>query len=109
MQFDKAIGEVVDAVSAAATELQSTAQIDFGHRRGNLAPIQRGCCGFEEMTQNVQTVASATEELSASISEISNQVSESTRIVAEAVNQADGTRREGEDNWRKPHKRSARW
>ena len=37
------------------------------------------------MTQNVQTVASATEELTASIKEISNQVTESSRIVDNAV------------------------
>src|SRR5690606_35034300 len=44
-----------------------------------------------EMTQNVQTVASATEELSASIHEISNQVTESNRIVGDAVTQANDT------------------
>ena len=43
------------------------------------------------MTQNVQTVASATEELSSSIREIGNQVSESSRIVGAAVTQADDT------------------
>jgi methyl-accepting chemotaxis protein len=43
------------------------------------------------MTQNVQTVASATEELAASIREIGNQVTESTGIISGAVEQAEDT------------------
>jgi len=43
----------------------------------------------EQTTQNVETVAAASEELSSSIQEINNQVSESTRIVASAVAEAD--------------------
>ena len=42
----------------------------------------------EESSANVQTVASATEELSASISEISRQVGHSSRIAAQAVSEA---------------------
>jgi methyl-accepting chemotaxis protein len=89
--FDKMITEVVGSVSAAATELQSTAQslsatAEETSRQSNVVSA-----AAEEMTQNVQTVASATEELSASIREISNQVTESTRIVGVAVNEATDT------------------
>jgi methyl-accepting chemotaxis protein len=45
----------------------------------------------EEASTNVQTVAAATEQLSASINEISRQVAESTNIAGEAVAQAEQT------------------
>lgn len=89
--FDTAIGEVVDAVSAAATQLQATAQNLSATAEETSRQSGVVAAASEETTQNVQTVASATEQLSASISEISNQVSESTRIVAEAVDQAEDT------------------
>ena len=89
--FDKAIGSVIDVVSAAATELQSTAQSMSATAEETAQQSNVVAAASEEMTQNVQTVASATEELSASISEISNQVTESTRIVGDAVNQANRT------------------
>ncbi len=89
--FDKAIGEVVEAVNAAATELQATAQNLSATAEETSRQSTVVAAASEETTQNVQTVASATEELSASISEISNQVSESTRIVGDAVAQAEDT------------------
>lgn len=45
----------------------------------------------ETASQNVQSVASGTEELSASVGEISNQVSMALEISVEAVNQANHT------------------
>ncbi len=44
-----------------------------------------------EASSNVQSVASATEELSASVDEIGRQVPESSRIAAAAVTQAEQT------------------
>ncbi|MBI2256229.1 MAG: methyl-accepting chemotaxis protein [Proteobacteria bacterium] len=90
-KFDQAIGVVVEGVSAAATELQSTAQAMSATAEETANQSQVVAAAAEEMTQNVQTVASATEELSASISEIGNQVVESNRIVGNAVAQADTT------------------
>jgi methyl-accepting chemotaxis protein len=89
--FDKAIGEVVGAVSAAATELQATAKSLSATAEETAHQSNAVAAAAEEMSQNVQTVAAATEELSTSIAEISNQVSESTRIVGTAVTQADDT------------------
>ncbi len=90
-QFDEAIGIVVEGVSSAATELQSTAQAMSATAEETANQSQVVAAAAEEMTQNVQTVASATEELSASISEIGNQVTQSNRIVGDAVLQADTT------------------
>ena len=89
--FDKVITDVVNGVTSAATELQSTAQSMSTTAEQTARQSTAVAAASEETTQNVQTVASATEELSASISEITNQVSESTKIVGEAVEQATDT------------------
>ncbi|MBL8710982.1 MAG: MCP four helix bundle domain-containing protein [Rhodospirillaceae bacterium] len=89
--FDKMITEVVGSVSAAATQLQSTAQSLSATAEETSQQSNAVAAASEQMTQNVQTVASATEELAASIREIGNQVTESTRIVGGAVAQAEDT------------------
>lgn len=93
-RFDKVIAEVVNAVSAAATELQGTAQALSSTAEETSQQSNAVSAAAEEMSQNVQTVAAATEELSASIREISGQVTESTRIVGAAVGQANDTNRQ---------------
>src|SRR5258708_19580551 len=47
--------------------------------------------GSEETSSNVQSVASATEEMAGSINEIGRQVADSNRIANEAVDQAEKT------------------
>jgi methyl-accepting chemotaxis protein len=89
--FDQTISGVIEVVSSAATELQSTAQSMSATAEETSRQSNVVASAAEEMTQNVQTVASATEELSASIHEISKQVADSTRIVGDAVAQANRT------------------
>jgi len=90
-QFEKNVGGVVDTVTAAAGQLQSTAQNMTGtaertsQQSGEVASVSASA------SQNIQTVASATEELSASIHEISSRVAESTQIIGTAVSQATDT------------------
>jgi methyl-accepting chemotaxis protein len=90
-QFDQVISEVVQAVSSAATELQSTAKTLSATAEETTRQSNAVAAASEQMTQNVQTVASATEELTASIREISGRVSESAGIVTSAVTEADDT------------------
>ncbi|GAB2176037.1 methyl-accepting chemotaxis protein [Dongia sp. agr-C8] len=90
-RFEGSVGSVVNGVTAAATQLQSTAQSMSATAEQTSRQSTAVAAASEETTQNVQTVASATEELSASIGEITSQVSESTRIVGEAVAQANDT------------------
>jgi len=90
-RLEKGVGGVVASVSAAATELQSTAQSMSATAEQTSRQAAAVAVASDETTQNVQTVASATEELSASIGEINGQVVESTRIVQEAVNQSNDT------------------
>ncbi len=89
--FDKMISEVVGSVSAAATELQSTAQSLSATAEETSRQSNAVAAAAEQMTQNAQTVAAATEELTTSIREIGSQVTESTRIVGSAVTQAEDT------------------
>jgi methyl-accepting chemotaxis protein len=89
--FEAAIGEIVDTVSSAATELEASASTltSTAEHAQQLATVVASAS--EEASTNVQSVASATEELSSSITEISRQVQESARVASEAVGQARTT------------------
>jgi methyl-accepting chemotaxis protein len=86
--FEAAVGNIVETVSSASTELEAAASTlsETADRTQNLSGIV--ATGSEEASTNVQTVASATEEMASSIREISRQVQDSTRVSAEAVTQA---------------------
>ena len=89
--FEGAVGEIVETVSSASTELEASA----GTLTSTAERTQKLSAGVvqasEEASSNVQSVASATEELSSSVSEISRQVQESARMAGEAVGQARAT------------------
>ncbi|MBR0953958.1 methyl-accepting chemotaxis protein [Bradyrhizobium canariense] len=89
--FEAAVGEIVDTVSSAATELEASASTltSTAERAQELTTMV--AAASEEASTNVQSVASATEELSSSITEISRQVQESARVASEAVTQARTT------------------
>jgi len=89
--FEGAIGEIVETVSSAATELEASATslTTTAGRSTELATLVEAAS--EEAAANVQSVASAAEELTASVNEISRQVQDSARIAGEAVSQAGHT------------------
>jgi methyl-accepting chemotaxis protein len=89
--FEGAIGEIVETVSSAATELEASATslTTTAGRSTELATLVEAAS--EEAATNVQSVASAAEELTASVNEISRQVQASARIAGEAVSQAGQT------------------
>ncbi len=90
-QFEQAVGEIVDAVSHASSELEASAgTLTSTAARGQDLSTEVAAAS-QEASSNVQTVASAAEELSSSVSEISRQVQESARIASEAVAQANRT------------------
>jgi methyl-accepting chemotaxis protein len=90
-QFEGAVGEIVETVSSASTELEASADslTSTAERAQQLATMVASAS--EEASANVQSVATATEEMSSSVNEISRQVQESARIAGEAVEQARGT------------------
>ncbi|MFK4488528.1 methyl-accepting chemotaxis protein [Bradyrhizobium sp. USDA 336] len=89
--FEAAIGEIVDTVSSAATELEASASTLTATAARGQELTTMVAAASEEASTNVQSVASATEELSSSITEISRQVQESARVAGDAVNQARTT------------------
>jgi len=87
--FEAAVGGVVDTVSAAATELQATAQAMSSTAEQTNAQSASVAGASEEASANVQTVATASEELSSSIAEIARQIAETNRVSQQAVDDAD--------------------
>ncbi len=88
--FENSVGGVVNSVSSAATEMQSSAESVKGTAEETSKQSTVVAAAAEEASTNVQTVASASEELSSSISEISRQVSQSTQISSAAVAEVEG-------------------
>ncbi len=89
--FESSVGGVVQSVSSASTELQSSAEAMSATADQTNRQATAVAAASEEASTNVQTVASAAEELSASISEISRQVSQSAGIASRAVKDASAT------------------
>ncbi|MFC5322687.1 methyl-accepting chemotaxis protein [Bradyrhizobium oligotrophicum] len=89
--FEGAIGKIVETVSSASGELESSANsLSSTAVRGQELSTTVAAAS-EEASANVQAVASATEELTSSVREISRQVQESARIASDAVEQARRT------------------
>jgi methyl-accepting chemotaxis protein len=89
--FESMIGEIVNTVSSASSQLEASAGSlsNTAERSKQLATTVSAAS--EEASANVQSVASATEELTSSVNEISRQVQDSARIANEAVGQARST------------------
>jgi methyl-accepting chemotaxis protein/aerotaxis receptor len=89
--FEGAVGEIIETVSSAATELEASASTltSTAVRANELSTMV--AAASEEASTNVQSVASATEEMSTSVNEISRQVQESARMAGDAVGQARTT------------------
>ncbi|QOZ46734.1 methyl-accepting chemotaxis protein [Bradyrhizobium sp. CCBAU 53340] len=90
-EFETMIGEIVQTVSSASTQLEASASTltSTADRSQRLATTVAGAS--EEASTNVQSVASATEEMASSVGEISRQVQESARMAGDAVVQARAT------------------
>jgi methyl-accepting chemotaxis protein len=90
-RFEGAIGEIVETVSSASTELEASASTltSTAERAQELATVV--AAASEEASTNANSVASATEELSSSVNEISRQVQDSARMASDAVGQARST------------------
>ncbi|ABD89627.1 methyl-accepting chemotaxis protein [Rhodopseudomonas palustris] len=89
--FEQAIGEIVETVSSASTELEASAATLTATAERSQALTVRVAQASEEASTNVQSVASASEQMTASVNEISRQVQDSARIAGEAVDQARDT------------------
>ncbi|QEX19984.1 methyl-accepting chemotaxis protein [Hypericibacter terrae] len=90
-EFEASVKGVVQSVSSAATELQSSAQTMTATAEETSRQSTAVAAASEQASTNVQTVASASEELSASIREISQQMSNSSQIAQNAVEHVQKT------------------
>ncbi|MBV8701841.1 methyl-accepting chemotaxis protein [Bradyrhizobium sp.] len=90
-RFERAVGEIIDTVSSASTELEASASTLTSTAAHGQTLATTVAVASEEASTNVQSVASATEQLSSSVNEISRQVQESARMANEAVDQARRT------------------
>ena len=89
--FEAAVGEIIETVSSASTELEASASTLTANAERAQELTTMVAAASEEASTNVQSVASATEELTSSVNEISRQVQESARMANEAVDQARRT------------------
>ncbi len=91
--FQRSVSHVVDAVAQSSGELRTAAQSmtttseRTTHQSAAVARVVEGT------SSNVQTVASASEQLAASIGEIARQVDQSTTIANHAAEQANRSSR----------------
>jgi methyl-accepting chemotaxis protein/aerotaxis receptor len=89
--FEAAIGEIIQTVAGAATQLEGAAGT-LTQSAGSTQQLSVVVASAsEEASTNVQSVASAAEELSSSVVEISRQVQQSARMAGDAVSQARET------------------
>ena len=86
--FENVIGEIVQTVSSASTQLEASAGTLSATAKQSQTVTSTVALASGEASANVQSVASATEELSSSVTEIGRQVQESARMATDAVGQA---------------------
>ena len=89
--FEDRTGTLVGIVSSAAANLRTTAQSLAGTTNETTDRVVSVAAAVEPASVNVQTVASAAEELFASVAEIARQVDQSSMIAGRAVDDARRT------------------
>ena len=90
-EFESMIGEIVNTVSSASTQLEASAgTLTATAERAQELTVMVAAAS-EEASTNVQSVASATEEMASSVNEISRQVQDSARMAGDAVHEARKT------------------
>ena len=86
--FETKVGELVGGLSSASAVMEETAQSMSTTAAATNRQAGVVAASSEQTSANVQTVASATEELTTSVAEIGRQVAQSTEIAARAVESA---------------------
>jgi len=89
--FEAAVGAIVSNVSSSAVQLESAAGTLTRTAETTQNLSSRVAGASEEASSKMQSVATATEELSASVDEIGRRVCESNKIAEAAVLQAQQT------------------
>ncbi|HEX9447879.1 MAG TPA: HAMP domain-containing methyl-accepting chemotaxis protein [Dongiaceae bacterium] len=93
LRFDAQVGEQLQSLASAATQLDSTARNLLQHADDTNGSAAIAAKNASTATENSQTVASATVELAASSDEIASQVMQTTDTAALAVKEAAQARK----------------
>lgn len=91
--FESQVGTVVDAVTSAASQMQSSSRQMASTATETSTQATSVASAAEQASGNVQTVAAATEELAVSINEIASQVERSRTVASRADLEAKETTR----------------
>lgn len=83
--FEASVRGVVESLSAAATEMQATAQSMSGIVEQSRQQTLAVSTASEHASDNVQTVAAAAEELSSSMTEIGRRLEHASTVVGKAA------------------------
>jgi methyl-accepting chemotaxis protein len=83
--FEASVRNVVDSVSAAATEMEATARSMSSIAEQSRQRTLAVSTASEQASDNVQTVAAAAEELSCSMNEIGRRLEHATTVVGKAA------------------------
>jgi methyl-accepting chemotaxis protein len=89
--FDSAIGKIIQTVSTASSELESSAGQLTKTAEVTQMLSATVASASEQSSANAQSAAAAAEEMASSVSEISRQVQDSHKISREAVSQVEQT------------------
>jgi len=89
--FESSVGKVIETVTAAATELQTASGQMAGTAAETCAQATTVASAAQQASDNVETVAAATEELTSCINEIAQQVERSQAVAARAGEEAQTT------------------
>jgi len=89
--FDSAIGKIIQTVSTASSELESSAGQLTKTAEVTQVLSATVASASEQSSANAQSAAAAAEEMASSVSEISRQVQDSHKISCEAVSQVEQT------------------
>jgi len=89
--FERAVGGIIDLVSASATDLQATARTMSATAAQTADQSTTVAAAAEQAASNVSTVAAAAEELGSSVLEIGRQVQGSAELAQATASEADRT------------------
>jgi methyl-accepting chemotaxis protein len=90
-EFESAVGQIIETVSAASTALETSAGTLSKSSRQAESVTNKAASASADASTNVRSVAAASEEMATSVQEISRQVQTSAQIAGDAVDQAQKT------------------
>jgi methyl-accepting chemotaxis protein len=95
-EFENTMGNVVEVISSATTELEATANAMSSTAEQTEQQSGAVAAASEQATANVETMAAATEELAATVQEVTRQMHDARNIANEAAREAASSREQVE-------------